>query len=558
MSERIGAAIVIFAALSGACSQSTGAGGSSRGGAGGGGRAGGGGTANEIDAGSGGSPAGSGGSNGGTGGSAGGSGGTIGAAGAGGATGTAGSSAGGRGGTAGGSGSGAAGASGGTTGAAGTTPIVFNPPACGKPIAGFQGSLCGPAGAPCRKLVDENADATATFRNITPALATDAQGRPHIVYNLNDTSLVGYYTVRDSGGWAAPETMPMKVASASLVVGADGLPAALVHSGSLPGTTLWKRDSSGWRRLDGTDIGGYESFDANSLVATQDGCFHASLRAYVPENLSADFPGYGLWNGHWNLTSFGYSQQGGIAPAVALAPDGTPHLAIWKYADVYTGVVDWVARGRSLEPVNGVVGFGASPTRAFISVAGGASGQDPVPYVFYRAVSGATATFPIPSKLVLSWRASNGTWSHQTMAESSGTTLASCGTATMSSPPCNVDYVETVPIGIVSSGGGDVRVFFTSTHGKGTWVAKCTTIPVPNCGWQPMSTDGGSASTDPTTFEMGWRNTDGTTGSARLYTTTISSDRWLPAVTLDVQGRIHIALYDGLATSTVRYLQFGP
>jgi hypothetical protein len=73
-----------------------------------------------------------------------------------------------------------------------------------------------------------------------------------------------------------------------------------------------------------------------------------------------------------------------------------------------------------------------------------------------------------------------------------------------------------------------------------------------------MSTDGGSAGNDPTTFEMGWRNTDGTAGSARLYTTTISSDRWVPAVTLDVQGRIHIALYDGLATSTVRYLQFGP
>ena len=177
-----------------------------------------------------------------------------------------------------------------------------------------------------------------------PAITTDAQDRPHILFYVAESGYRGYYTVRGSGGWATPELLPTPVATASLVVGADGFPVALVGSGAFPGTSLWKRDASGWRKLDGTDIAEYEAFDTGSLVATQDGCFHAALLAKDPGSTFAENPGYGLWNGHWNLTSFGYSQQGDIAPGIALAADGTIHAALWKYADGYNGMVDWIAR----------------------------------------------------------------------------------------------------------------------------------------------------------------------------------------------------------------------
>jgi hypothetical protein len=440
--------VLLAALLLCACSRSAGtgvSGGAGDGGTGGRGGAGSGGRGGSAGGtGSGGSAGGRGGSaadTGGTGGSGSGgsSAGNGGTGGRGGSTGGAGG--GGRGGSAGGTGSGgsaggrggSSSGTGGTSGSGGTAPIVFNPPTCGKPIAGFQGALCGPSSAPCRKLADETVPATPTSSGRSPALATDAQGRPHILFNISTSpaSINGYYTVRASGGWAEPELLPTPVSDASLVVGADGFPVALVQSGALPGTSLWKRDASGWRQLDGADIGGYEAFNPGSLVATQDGCLHAALRAKEPGSTFADYPGYGLWNGRWNLTSFGYSQQGGITPGVALAADGTVHLALWKYADTYTGMVDWVARGRSLEPVDGVVGVGQETTRAFITVAGAPSGQEPVPYVFYRALAGSGANFPLPSNLVLAWRSSSGTWSHQTIATSSGTNFYSCGTATM-------------------------------------------------------------------------------------------------------------------------------
>ena len=207
-----------------------------------------------------------------------------------------------------------------------------------------------------------------------------------------------------------------------------------------------------------------------------------------------------------------------------------------------------------------MVGIGQETTRAFITVVGAPSGQEPVPHVFYRATSGSAATFPFPSNLVLAWRSSTGTWSQQTIATSSGTNLHSCGGATMSSPPCNTESTEAVPVGIVSSGNGDVRIFFTTTHSKGTSISKCSTTPAPSCAWQPKAdSDGGSSDAgDPTTFEMGWRNADGSVGRTVLYTTTITSSRWAPSVALDTQGGLHVAHFEGSGNSTVRYLRFGP
>jgi hypothetical protein len=129
----------------------------------------------------------------------------------------------------------------------------------------------------------------------------------------------------------------------------------------------------------------------------------------------------------------------------------------------------------------------------------------------------------------------------------------------MSSAPCNIENTETVPVAIVSSGNGDVRTFFTSTHTKGSWVAKCSTSPLPSCSWQSTSNDGGTLTAgDPTTFELGWRNADGSVGRTVLFTTTISSVRWAPSVAVDVQGRIHVAAYEGVGNPTLRYLLFGP
>ncbi len=561
--------VALTALLFGGCSRSSEAGGSAgsggggdgggaggRGGAMGGAGTGGGGAA---AAGTGGSSAGNIGA-GGRGGAAGGAG-SVGVAGRGGVTGAAGGGGSARGGTTGGAGSGAGstGAGGSTAGGGGTAPpIVFDPPTCGARLAGFQGTLCGPPTAPCRMLAEETVDATLVSRNANPGLATDAQGRPHIFFNVSD-NLRGYYTVRgSSGGWSAPELLPTPAVTASLAVGPDGLPVVLLQSGSLPGASLWKREATGWRRLDVAGIGGYESYSTDSLLATQDGCFHAGLRAKDPGSAFAGNPGYGVWNGKWNLTSFGYSQQGDITPSVALAADGTAHVGLWKYDVTPVGTVYWAARGGALEPVDAMVGGAQSTTRVFITVAGGQSGQAAVPHVFFRAASGSMRNFPFPSNLVDAWRSSGGSWSHLTIASTAGTTLNDCGTATMSSPPCDIDNTQATPFAIVSSGGGSVRVFFTTVHSKGTWVPMCFNVGgTPTCSWRPM-TDAGAVVPANLAVEMGWRNDDGSVGRAVLTRFTAPDDRWVPSVVLDAQGRIHVALYDGIGNATVRYLLFGP
>ena len=76
----------------------------------------------------------------------------------------------------------------------------------------FASTLCGPDTEPCRILVDETIDATPAFRNGTPALATDAQGRPHVIYYTAEGSFVGFYALRAADGWQT-ETMPMPVAT---------------------------------------------------------------------------------------------------------------------------------------------------------------------------------------------------------------------------------------------------------------------------------------------------------------------------------------------------------
>ena len=124
-----------------------------------------------------------------------------------------------------------------------------------------------------------------------PGADVDAEGR-----------FVGFFALRAADGWQT-ETMPMPVARANLAIGGDGAPVALVNNGTLPGTSLWKLANGSWERLDGSDLDGYEAYGTGSLVATQDGCYHAAL-------VTPQFPGYGLWNGQWNLISFGYSVQG--------------------------------------------------------------------------------------------------------------------------------------------------------------------------------------------------------------------------------------------------------
>ncbi len=454
---------------------------------------------------------------------------------------------------------------GGAAGSASTAPVAFNAPACGKPLPGFAGTLCGPAGNTCRVLADEIVDPTLGYRTRSPALAVDSQGRPHIVYVVAEGGFHGFYSTRNGdGAWMTAQSLPTPVAGASLAIGPDDLPVALLNNGALA-TSLWKRSASGWQQLDdpttGTDATAFQAYDSGGLIATQDGCFHAALLAPNEAGGVSFYPGHGLWNGKWNVTALGSGRITHLTAGLALAPDGVPHVALWKYEDsdivgTLTGTLDWAVRGGFLEVAESDGGGASGPTRAFITVAQG--GGETVPHILYRAKADADTTFPFPSKLVEAWRSSDGRWSRQTIATSSGPQLAYCDTVTPTSPPCNVDTTEVVPVAIVSSGSGSVRAFLASHHSKRTLTPYCLVYPASQrCEWQVVN-DAGASPLDETTLEMAWRNDDGTVGRAELLKTQVSFGGWMPSVAIDVQGKIHVALYDRIDKTTVRYLQIGP
>lgn len=447
---------------------------------------------------------------------------------------------------------GQAGQGGGALGGAGGSPI-FSPPACGAALPAYTGTLCGPASLPCQTLVDETVETTAVFRNRQPAIATDSHGQPQMMYYRADGGYTGIWSSRSAAGAWQSEPFPIAVASSSLVVGADGLPVALVNSGVLPGTSLWRRQNAGWTRLDGADLGGYESYDAGALVATKDGCFHAGLLA--DEDGAADQPGYALWNGRWNLSSFGPSFIGGIPAAVALATDGTPYVAFWHYSSQPAGGLYLSFGGHASELVDHGDGTQDWPTRPFITVAAGGDGQ-PLAHVLYRAVGPAVAgTAALPHVLIEAERGASGSWTRRTIATASGKTVADCPAPTRTSASCLVDTTDVTPVAILGTREGNIRVVYTAERMTATLASVCMgglDGAMTTCSYQAQML------TYDSELRLAWSNDDGSIGQTVVTRTKVAGQGQLAAsATLDVQGRIHVGLFDGVADTVVRYVLVG-
>ncbi len=450
---------------------------------------------------------------------------------------------------------GLAGQSGAGVGSGGTERPVLDLPTCGGPVPGFNGTLCGLETDPCRVLVDEILDATPVWRNPGPALATDANGRPHVIYYTADLYFYGYYAVRDEGGWQT-ERMEMPIAGASLAIGGDAAPVALVNNGELPGASLWKRVGDSWVRIDASDFDDFESYGSGSLIATQDNCYHAAFEAPASAGGLPSCPAYGLWDGQWNLISFGYSLRRTLTPGLAVAPSGEPELAMWFYDADGTGTVHWVARGGSPEPIDtahGLQGTLGNPTRAFLALAVDSTDQTR-PHALYRALPDIQTSDPVRYNLVEAWRTPDGSWNRQIIASSTGITYADCGVATEGSPPCDVYVTDVVPVGIVGSAGDSVRTFFTTTHSAGTLTTACT--PPIGGGPEECGYFGDIVST--TRLEMASREADGSVSRSVIVEMEGTAPYLEPAVAVDVNGNIHIVLFEGEGDTIVRYLMLGP
>jgi hypothetical protein len=204
-------------------------------------------------------------------------------------------------------------------------------------------------------------------------------------------------------------------------------------------------------------------------------------------------------------------------------------------------------------PIDGPNGPTDEPMRAFITMVT-PTGAAPGPHLLYRTLpnGGDTAS---ASTLIEAWPLGDGNFSHQTIASSSGTTLRACPTASPVTGNCMLDFIEVAPVAILGSNGGGTRTLFSSTHQKVTLMPVCTGgldgAPV-SCIYQRI------AGTSDAQLTMAWRNDDGSIGRAMVTTSTVPGQGALSAsAVVDGTGHIHIAIYDGFNSSTVRYMMLG-
>ena len=265
---------------------------------------------------------------------------------------------------------------------------------------------------------------------------------------------------------------------------------------------------------------------------------HAALLATEPGSSLASDPGYGLRNGHWSLTWFGYSQQGRVAPGVALAADGTAHVAIWKYAirrrsgrlgrpRAFPRARRQRGRRRGRRPR-----APSSPSRARRAVrslcrtfsSGRVRFDSELPSIELRPQLAVLDRYlePPDHRHILGHQPRQLRRGHDAVPS-------------MQHQHHRDGAARDDQLAAAATFGSSSRARTARAPGS----RSAPPLPLPGfCSWQPMSTDGGTASNDPTTFEMGWRNADGSAGRTVLYTTTMTSDYWAPRFALDVQGKI--------------------
>jgi len=373
-------------------------------------------------------------------------------------------------------------------------------PGCGAGRSRAAGTPCGP-GAACAVLLDEVIDPPA-FRNDAPAIAIDAADRPHLLFSIAQGGFHGYYAGRDHGGWSVAPAMP--VATAALVLDADDRPYALVNDGALT-TQVWRGNGTGWQPLEVlADQGGWH----DGLAISEGGCLYAPLvGADHAPRLGRRDP-----DGNWTVRVVG--GPGDSAEAIAMAPDGTPHMLGWQT----DGAAGWGSYWSTPGATVLVHPMGSNVLEWLpFDLTATATG----PHVLHSGYNGSLAGNH-GTTVLYSQRRADGGWDERLVAEGDPDEFGFEG-----SP---ADYLTYRGFAAVSA-GEEVRLLYARYAVSGGTIAG--------------------------TLELAWPAGDGI--ASQVVAEGVAPGGLSAAI--DSQGRIHVAVYDGAAAwgdSTVRYLLLGP
>ncbi len=417
------------------------------------------------------------------------------------------------------------------------TPTPPPPPlpsaACGPALPRYAGSLCGPAQNPCVVLRDE----AAVAYGFGP-IAVDAAGQPRIFSTTNLGNFVGHYATRSAAGTWTSEDVDIGVATAGFLVDPDGVPYVLATDSAV-GTALWSRDDRGWRvveRVAGAVLVG----GARSFARDDAGCLHAGA-----ELLNG--AGYARRHDTWGYGLIGTpGATVAEAPVLALAPSGQPHLVFWEATAESGWVVRWAAPPLAAEtvPPAGVTGQNGLG----IAVAVTASPNDVkgigIPHLlFNRYFTSETGGQGL--ELVYAVRQAAGTWSVRSVARGSPDQFAfpqACGVATHFGQTCSYTYDTYLPVAVVPSGNGEVRLLYARQKAQVDATSQCFGC-VCQWQWQSVRTVEGS-------LEVAWPDGE-QLGHATLVDGIVT---YGGTAVIDDGGRIQLAVGDNGA---LRYLMIG-
>jgi hypothetical protein len=247
----------------------------------------------------------------------------------------------------------------------------------------------------------------------------------------------------------------------------------------------------------------------------------------------------------WSLVPLGPS--GTPRVALAVAPEGTPHLAYWSNAGG-SWSLSWHTPSMGAEtavPLNGSSLELASQMHS-IAVTSEAMNPGGSPHIL------VVRNLPVPQahELLYAYRA-GGKWAFMPIDQEKVAGANYCNySPTQPGETCNFDYETIIPIGMVASQGGTVGAVYNKVHRIGTLMANCNDPMF--CYWQP-SADNSAGEIVVATYAGGALAAKSTVGANALIQSATAA--------IDTIGRIHIAVYEsppGQSGTTVRYLLVGP
>lgn len=415
---------------------------------------------------------------------------------------------------------------------------------------------CG-FGQTCVVLEDVELQAEPRFRNDAPALALSSDGSAHVIFSVAEGGYFGFHASRSAGGkWStAPMTTsadgsPIPLATADLVVGADGTPQALVNSGDLH-TRLWRLAGNTWDALE--ELPGLESGRNHTLARTTADCL---LAAATTNGDGVPRLGVARRTTAWDFEPVA-GERDALAPVLALSSEGAPFLAYWTNA----GTGGWLLRWAGAEGPQDVLELGLnSLERSQLAFAVDSTATPH--FLLSRPPADGVGGFAVEHVS----RGVNTPWVVTEIAREEP--RLECPQANVEGETCDFEHTSYHPLRVLVDARDRALVLFSRLHSRVRLVARCDGIgPVDPPIDSPQ--EAAAAAPPPPPPLCQWEGTEERNGdllaawieNGRVETTVLAPgvDPFSLDATVDAGGDLHIAMYEwkGAQGFAVRYLRVG-